>query len=142
MRILIVDDELNIRKTLRVALESMRHAVDEAAGMADPLKAIERHRFEVALVDLRLGSDSGLDLLADVLRRSPRTAVVIITAHGTIDTAVEAMRGGAFDYLPKPFTPSQVRAVLERLERMRNLQNRLDDLEGQLASEIPEISMD
>jgi NtrC-family two-component system response regulator AlgB len=142
MRILIVDDELNIRKTLRVALESMRHMVDEAAGMADALKAIERHRFDVALVDLRLGSDSGLDLLAEVLRRSPRTAVVIITAHGTIDTAVEAMRGGAFDYLPKPFTPSQVRAVLERLERMRNLQNRLDDLEGQLASEIPEISMD
>ncbi len=67
---------------------------------------------------------------------------MIVTAHATIDTAVEAMRRGAFDYLPKPFTPAQVRAVLERLERMRNLQNRLDDLEGQLASEIPEISMD
>jgi NtrC-family two-component system response regulator AlgB len=142
MRVLIVDDELNIRKTLRVALESMRHAVEEAAGMADAVKAIDRQRFDLALVDLRLGSDSGLDLLADVMRRTPRTAVVIITAHGTIDTAVEAMRGGAFDYLPKPFTPGQVRAVLERLDRMRNLQNRLDDLEGQLAREIPEISMD
>jgi two-component system, NtrC family, response regulator AlgB len=142
MRVLIVDDELNIRKTLRVALESMRHVVDEATGIAEALKAVERHRFDVALVDLRLGSDSGLDLLAEITRRDPRTAVVIITAHGTIDTAVEAMRRGAFDYLPKPFTPVQVRAVLERLQRLRNLQNRLDDLEGQLASEIPEISMD
>ncbi len=142
MRILIVDDELNIRKTLRVALESMRHAVEEAGGAADALKAIGRQRFDVALVDLRLGGESGLDLLDGILRRSPRTAVVIITAHGTIDTAVEAMRRGAFDYLPKPFTPAQVRAVLERGERFRNLQNRVDDLEGQLASEIPEISMD
>ncbi len=142
MRILIVDDELNIRKTLRVALESMRHTVEEAAGKADALRAMERLRFDVALVDLRLGSDSGLDLLAEITRRAPRTTVVIITAHGTIDTAVEAMRLGAFDYLPKPFTPTQVRAVLERLDRLRILQNRLDDLEDQLASEIPEISMD
>jgi NtrC-family two-component system response regulator AlgB len=142
MRILIVDDELNIRKTLRVALEAMRHAVEEAAGISEALGAIERHRFDVALVDLRLGGDSGLDLLEGVLRRSPRTSVVIITAHGTIDTAVEAMRRGAFDYLPKPFTPAQVRAVLERLDRLRSLQNRVDDLEEQLAGEIPEISMD
>src|SRR5262249_48992816 len=129
MRILIVDDELNIRKTLRVALEAMRHGVEEAAGTAEALRAIERQRFDMALVDLRLGNDSGLDLLGEILRRAPRTAVVIITAHGTIDTAVEAMRRGAFDYLPKPFTPAQVRAVLERLDRLRNLQNRVDDLE-------------
>jgi NtrC-family two-component system response regulator AlgB len=142
MRILIVDDELNIRKTLRVALESMRHTVEEAGETAEALKAADRQRFDVALVDLRLGGDSGLDLLDEILRRAPRTAAVIITAHGTIDTAVEAMRRGAFDYLPKPFTPSQVRAVLERVERLKVLQNRLDDLEEQLAGEVPEVSMD
>jgi two-component system, NtrC family, response regulator AlgB len=142
MRILIVDDESNIRKTLRVALESMRHPVEEAVGATDALRAIDRQGFDVALVDLRLGSESGLDLLDQIVRRAPRMAVVIITAHGTIDTAVEAMRRGAFDYLPKPFTPAQVRAVLERLDRLKNLQNRLDDLEDQLAGEIPEISMD
>jgi two-component system, NtrC family, response regulator AlgB len=142
MRILIVDDELNIRKTLRVALESMRHGVEEAIGPADALRAMERHPFDLALVDLRLGGESGLDLLDALVRRTPRMAVVIITAHGTIDTAVEAMRRGAFDYLPKPFTPAQVRAVLERLDRLKNLQNRLDDLEDQLAEEVPEISMD
>ena len=76
------------------------------------------------------------------LRRAPRMAVVIITAHGSIDNAVEAMRRGAFDYLPKPFTPAQVRAVLERVERFRSLQNRVDDLEEQIAGEIPEVSLD
>ena len=141
MRILIVDDEPNIRTTLRVALESKRQAVEDASGIADALKALERSRFDVALLDLRLGQDSGFDLMETFLRRAPRMAVVIITAHSSIDNAVEAMRRGAFDYLPKPFTPAQVRAVLERVERFRNLQNRVDDLEHQLAGEIPEVSL-
>jgi NtrC-family two-component system response regulator AlgB len=142
MRILIVDDEPNIRTTLRVALESMRHAVEDASGIVDASRLIERSRFDVALVDLRLGGDSGLDLMETCLRRAPRMAVVIITAHGSIDNAVEAMRRGAFDYLSKPFTPAQVRAVLERVERFRSLQNRVDDLEGQIAGEIPEVSLE
>ncbi len=142
MRILIVDDEPNIRTTLRVALESMHHAVEDASGIVDASRLIERSRFDVALVDLRLGSDSGLDLMETCLRRTPRMAVVIITAHGSIDNAVEAMRRGAFDYLPKPFTPAQVRAVLERVERFRSLQNRVDDLEEQIAGEIPEVSLE
>jgi NtrC-family two-component system response regulator AlgB len=143
MRILIVDDEPNIRKTLRVALESMRHSVEAAVGVADAVKSVERSRFDVALVDLRLGGgESGLDLLETCRRLAPRMAVVIITAHGTIDNAVDAMRRGAFDYLSKPFTPAQVRAVMERVERLKNLQSRLDDLEEQIASEIPEVSLE
>ncbi len=142
MRILIVDDELNIRKTLRVALESTGHAVEEAAGAGDAARLVDRDRFDLALVDLRLGTTSGLDVLGAILRKSPRTAVVIITAHGTIDNAVEAMRLGAFDYLAKPFTPAQIRAVLDRAARFRDLQTRVDDLEGQLSLEVPEISME
>jgi NtrC-family two-component system response regulator AlgB len=141
MRILIVDDEPNIRKTLRVALESLGHEVAEAAAIAQAAQAVERSRFDMALVDLRLsGGESGLDLLEACRRSSPQTAVVIITAHGTIDNAVGAMRRGAFDYLPKPFTPAQLRAVLGRLERDRDLRKRLDDLEGQIAAEIPEAA--
>ena len=142
MRILIVDDEPNIRMTLRVALESTRHTVEDAVGIADALKWIGRSRFDLALVDLRLGHESGLDLLDTCLQRAPRMAVVIITAHGSIDTAVEAMRRGAFDYLAKPFMPAQIRAVVERVQRLRNLQNRVDDLEGQIAVEIPELSLE
>ena len=143
MRILIVDDEPNIRTTLRVALESMRHVVDEAGGMADALRKVERSRFDAALVDLRLGAgESGLDLMEACLRRAPRLAVVIITAYGTIEIAVDAMRRGAFDYLAKPFTPAQIRAMLERVERFKTLQNRLDDLEEQIAGAMPEVSLE
>ncbi len=143
MRILIVDDEPNIRTALRVALEASRHVVEDASGIADALPKVERSRFDVALVDLRLGGgESGLALMESCQRLSPRMAVVIITAHGTIDNAVDAMRRGAFDYLAKPFTPAQVRAILERVERFRALQNRLDDLEEQVARAIPEVALE
>src|SRR4051794_29023157 len=121
MRILIVDDEPNIRRTLRVALEAMGHAVDEAETGPGALREVERRPSDVALVDLRLGEDSALALPEPLLAQLPRLAVVVITAHASIDTAVEAMRRGAFDYLPKPFTPAQVRAVLGRVERVRGL---------------------
>ena len=142
MKILIVDDEPNIRSTLRVALESMNHTVEDASGILGAFKLIERSRFDAALVDLRLGSDSGLELMETCLGRVPRMAVVIITAHGSIDNAVEAMRRGAFDYLAKPFTPAQIRAVLERVRRFQMLQSRVDDLETQIAGEIPEVSLE
>jgi NtrC-family two-component system response regulator AlgB len=142
MRILIVDDELNIRKSLRIALESMTHTVEEAAGAAEALKRIERSRFDLAMVDLRLGEESGLSLLETFKTRSPRTAVVIITAYSSIDNAVDAMRRGAFDYLPKPFSPGQIRAVLERAEREGSLQNRLAGLQDLINREVPEASLD
>ncbi|WP_422928762.1 sigma-54-dependent transcriptional regulator [Singulisphaera sp. PoT] len=142
MRILVVDDEPNIRKTLRVALEAMGHEVGEAASALDALRDVERRPSDVALVDLRLGQDSGLSLLESLLLQSPRLAVVIITAHASVDTAVEAMRLGAFDYLPKPFTPAQVRAVLERVQRVRGLRARIAGLEDQVRVEVPEVDLE
>src|SRR4051812_42739459 len=142
MRVLIVDDEPNIRRTLRVALEAMGHAVGEAATGADALRQVERQPADIALVDLRLGEESGLDLLEPLLAQVPRLAVVVITAHASVDTAVEAMRRGAFDYLPKPFTPAQVRAVLERVGRVRGLRDRAEGLADLLRSEVPEAELD
>jgi len=141
MRILIVDDEPNIRRTLRVALEAMGHTVGEATSIAEALQDVERRPSDVALVDLRLGQESGLNLLEALLAQSPRLAVVIITAHASVDTAVEAMRLGAFDYLPKPFTPAQVRGVLERVERVRGLRARIAELEDQVRIEVPEVDL-
>ena len=142
MRILIVDDEPNIRNTLRVALEALGHSIQEAATGTDALRLAERESYDVALLDLRLGNESGLDLFGPLLAQSPRLAIVVITARiATIDTAVEAMRLGAFDYLPKPFTPGQVRAVLERVERVRGLRNRVAGLEDQVRSEVPEAEL-
>ena len=141
VRILIVDDEPNIRRTLRITFEAIGHAVDEVDSGAEALKLIGRQTFDVALVDLRLGGESGLDLLEPLQAQLPRLAVVVITAHASLDTAVEAMRRGAFDYLTKPFTPAQVRAVLERVAKVRGLRDRLDILEEQVRSEVPEADL-
>lgn len=141
MRVLIVDDEPNIRRTLHVALEAMGHSVEEAATGTDALKRAEGRPFDVALVDLRLGVESGLDLLEPLLAQLPRLAVVVITAHASFDTALDAMRRGAFDYLPKPFTPAQVRAVLDRVARVRGLRDRVADLEERVRLEVPEADL-
>ena len=142
MRILIVDDETNIRKSLRIALESMKNSVEESASASDASRRLERAAFDVAFVDLRLRDESGLDLLETLTKLSPRLPVVIITAYASIDSAVEAMRRGAFDYLPKPFTPAQIRAVLERIERVRSLQSQIADLQEQIGVDVPEFSLE
>ncbi len=142
MRILIVDDEPNIRKTLRVASETMGHTVCEAHDAKTAREQIHLATWDVALVDLRLGVDSGVDLMEEIVREFPQTVVVIITAYPSIDHAVDSMRRGAFDFLPKPFTPAQLRIVLERVERVRGLQQRVADLEEQVRSEIPEVALE
>jgi NtrC-family two-component system response regulator AlgB len=142
MRILIVDDEVNILRTLRVALESLGHAVGEAPTAATAVDLAGRQPFDAALVDLRLGTESGLDLIEALLSQRPGLAVVIMTAYASIDTAVEAIRRGAFDYLAKPFTPAQVRGVLERVARVRGLQNQVADLADRLRSELPEVELE
>ncbi len=142
MRILIVDDETNIRKSLRIALESMKNTVEEAISPLDATKKLERAPFDVAFVDLRLRDESGLDLLDTLIKLSPRLAVVIITAYASIDSAVDAMRRGACDFLPKPFTPAQIRAILEWFERVRSLQSQIADLQEQIGVEIPEFSLE
>jgi len=141
MRILIIDDEPNIRRTLRVALEASSHEVEEATTAAEALAAVEARQADVALVDLRLGQDNGLDLVGPLLEQAPRMAIVMITAHASVDTAVEAMRRGAFDYLPKPFTPANVRAVLERVARDRGLRDRVAELEEHVRAEVPEAEL-
>jgi NtrC-family two-component system response regulator AlgB len=142
MRILIVDDEPNIRRTLRTTFEAIGHDVEEASSGAAGVATLARHACDVALVDLRLGVESGLDLIEPLLAQAPRLAIVVITAHASIDTAVEAMRRGAFDYLPKPFTPGQVRAVLQRVARERGLRDRVADLEARVRAEVPEAELD
>ena len=84
------------------------------------------------LLDLRLSQESGLDLLEEILRLAPRTAVVMVTAYASIETAVEAMRRGAFDYLPKPCTPDQ---VLAKIEKVRMLEQRVAELESRAGPE-------
>ena len=97
------------------------------------LEALERATFDTVFLDLWLGADSGLDALPEILRRQPEIGVVVITAYATFESAVEAMRRGAADYLPKPFSPDQVRLAANRILEHRRLRRRVRDLEVQLA---------
>jgi two-component system, NtrC family, response regulator AlgB len=141
MRTLVVDDEKNIRRTMAMALESMDHDAVCAASGAEALKQLKNAVFDVIFLDLKLHQENGLDVLEEVLRLAPQASVVIVTAFASIETAVEAMRRGAFDYLPKPCTPDQVRQVLARIERTKRLENRVVELESQLSLESPEVDL-
>src|SRR3954454_268824 len=117
---------------LRLTLESMGHRVADAAAGQAGLAAVAQERFDLAFLDLRLGRESGLDLLPQLLQAAPGIGVVVMTAFAAVDSAVEAMRGGAFDYLPKPFTPAQLRLLLARWEQLRGLRAEVSDLREQV----------
>ena len=142
MDILLIDDEVSLRRTLRTTLESMGHVVAESASSDQALHLLQRQRFDAAFLDLRLGREAGIDLLPGLLREAPDLAVVVITAHATIASAVEATRRGAFDYLPKPFTPDQLRVTLERSRQMRRLRNQVADLQEQVRAIAPEVDLE
>lgn len=137
MRVLIVDDEPTIRRATRMVAEAHGFAVDEAGTPDQALAHVQRRRFDVVLLDLRLGAASGLDLLPQLLAVRPDAAVIVVTAYAAVDTAVEAMRRGAVDYLPKPFTPEQLRAALSRGEVVRRLRSEVSDLKDQLRTVAP-----
>jgi NtrC-family two-component system response regulator AlgB len=141
MRTLIVDDEKNIRRTMAMALESMDHEVVCAASGAEALNELKSAGFDVVFLDLKLHQENGLDVLDEILRLAPQAAIVIVTAFASIETAVDAMRRGAFDYLPKPCTPDQVRQLIARIERTRRLENRVAELESQINAESPELDL-
>jgi two-component system, NtrC family, response regulator AlgB len=132
MNLLVIDDEPSLRRTLRTALESMGHRVAEAGTSGAALEALRRDSFDLAFLDLRLGRERGLDLLPQLLEARPALPVVVITAFASLDTAVDAMRKGAFDYLPKPFTPDQLRVVLDRAALVGGLRGRVASLEDQV----------
>jgi NtrC-family two-component system response regulator AlgB len=139
LNVLIVDDEKNIRHTLRVCIESLGGKVGEAASPDAAIEVLGRTTFDMAFLDLRLGTHSGLDLIPRLLAENPNLTIVVVTAYATIETAVEAMRRGAWDYLPKPFTPAQIRHTLDRVQKQRSLANRAANLESQLSAETPDV---
>ncbi len=114
-RVLVVDDEKNTRITLSACLEAMDCRVTAIATASEALAALERQPFDLAFLDLRLKEMSGLDLIPQLLSLSPHLYIVIITAYASIETAVEAVKQGAKEYLPKPFTLAQIRDLLNSL---------------------------
>jgi NtrC-family two-component system response regulator AlgB len=138
VRALVVDDEPNIRQTLALCLSQIGCEVAEAATGDAAVEAMKACAHDLAFLDLRLGAENGIELLPKLLALRPELDVVIITAFSSFDSAVEAMRRGARDYLPKPFTPAQIRHVVERTRERRRLEARLSSLEARLEATNPD----
>ncbi len=137
LRVLVVDDEPRIRKILTRCREGDGHRVAAVGSAPDALEAAGQESFEVAFLDQRLGTASGLDLIPELLRQMPHLKIIVITAYASVETAVEAMRRGASDYLAKPFTPAQVRLALRKAVDLQALENRVDLLQEDLARSRP-----
>jgi two-component system, NtrC family, response regulator HydG len=107
-KILIVDDQRNMRTTLAMMLRGAGYEVDEAADGEQGVERGGAGAYDVVLTDLRMGSKDGIEVLRAVKETQPMTEVIVMTAYGTIESAVEAMRLGAFDYIQKPFTEQEL----------------------------------
>lgn len=101
-KILVIDDEKSIRNTLKEILEFEKHEVQDAADGAEGLAKIEGEKFDVVLCDIKMPKMDGLELLEKVMELQPETSVIMISGHGNIETAVEAIKKGAFDFIAKP----------------------------------------
>jgi len=113
--ILLVEDDRNARRLMTLALESRGHVVTDCAGLDEARQALEQDRFDVVLTDLRMdGRDAGLDVVRDCRDRQPEARVLLVTAYASADTAVEALKRGAFDYLTKPVSGEDLALAVER----------------------------
>jgi DNA-binding NtrC family response regulator len=131
---LLVDDETNLCRSLSRALQREDLQVEAFTNPADAVDALSRNSYALALVDLLMPGMGGLEFLREVRRLSPDTLVVIMTAYATIQTAVEAMRSGAFDYLQKPFTNEEARQHVDRALQHFHLVQENRNLRDQLAN--------
>ncbi len=125
-KVLVADDEPDMLRACRKILEKSYTVLTAADGQT-AIGLLRQEPIDVAVVDLRLGSMNGMDIMREALHLNPDMAVLIITAHAALDTAVQAVRDGAFDFIPKPFTASQLEVAVDRSVTYRRLveQNRM-----------------
>lgn len=126
--ILIVEDDKRLREVLKKILDSKGFCAETAENGADGINKAQERFFDVTLIDLKMPGIDGMDVLKRIRKISPQTYVIIMTAYGTIDSAVKAIRNGAFDYITKPFKSEEILIVLEKVLEDKNLRNRIRDL--------------
>jgi two-component system, NtrC family, response regulator AlgB len=141
MRVLIIDDEKSIRTSTMVAIQAAGHQADTADGGQVAVLKLNEDAYDLAFLDLRLGDEDGLEVLEHIKRQYPKLPVVVFTAYASIASAVAAMKRGAFDYLEKPFTPEHLRQIIGRVEKQRQLESRIDDLQQQISLQNPRIEL-
>lgn len=133
MNVLLVDDEPNVLKTLTICLKSMGLDVTACKSPTEALGVMrERMHFDLAFIDLKMYPIDGIELMRQIQQMQPEITVVIITAHGTVSTAVEAIKKGAFDYLQKPFDLEELRRFIEKALQFHALKQENSQLRAEL----------
>lgn len=122
-RILVVDDEIVVCRSVKKILEKKGYRVDMVQRGKDALDLIERENIDILIVDLKMPGMDGIVVLKNVKERHPDITVLMITGYATVETAVEAMKLGAFDYIPKPFSPAELSIIVEKALETRRLKN-------------------
>ena len=132
LRILFADDESHLRDLMQMELPRMGHEVTVCPDGASAMRALEKGSYDAALLDLRMPGMTGIEVLGKIRQMNPETQVVILTGHATVDTAVQALRLGAFDYLTKPCKWAELEVILNRVAERRDMANKAAALESRL----------
>ena len=129
-RVLVVDDEPTICRNCVKILSKANYEVAFALNGLDALAMMAQAPFDVVVTDLKMGRMGGMELLRRIKEHYADTLVIIITGFSTVSSAIEVMKLGAFDYLPKPFTPEELRAVVGQAAQAHDLHRQQEDLEN------------
>ena len=133
IRLLIVDDELAVCRTVSTVLQKEKYQVRQTQSFQDALAILEAESFDIVLTDLRIGDESGLDIIKTVRHRYPETETILLTGFGTVENAVEAMRAGAFDFITKPFSNDQLLLKVEKAAEQHRMKHELSMLRQHVA---------
>src|SRR3954453_9422547 len=132
LRILFADDEAHLRDLMQMELPRLGHEVTVCPDGGSALRALEKGSYDAALLDLRMPGMTGIEVLGKIRQLNPETQVIILTGHATVDTAVQALRLGAFDYLTKPCKWAELEVILNRVAERRDMANKASALETRL----------
>jgi DNA-binding NtrC family response regulator len=136
-RVLVIDDEASMRHMLRLVLEREGYRVDEADGGEAGLQLLQREKPDVVLCDIRMPGMDGHRFLRQAMKLDPATTVIMMSAYGAIETALDCMKSGAYDYVSKPFKPDEVVLTLKKAEERLKLQRENRELRAQVARGEP-----
>jgi DNA-binding NtrC family response regulator len=132
MKIMLVEDEKITRKTLTDILTKNNYDVNSFSDGTEALNALKQEKYDVIVTDLRLPGTNGLDILKTAKEINSNTIVIIITAYATVETAIESLKLGAYDYLLKPFSPEKLLSILKHIEQLSNVLSENEKLKSRL----------
>lgn len=121
-KILIVDDERNIRTTLKMCLSGEGYEIDTAVNGEDGLEKAEKNKYDLIFLDIKMPGINGMEVLEELRNKENNSNIIIMTAYGTIEDAVKAMKLHAVDFVPKPFTPEEIRETIKKVFERENLE--------------------